>query len=64
MLNKNSIYSVKVYYVSTGGPIKDIGYKVRRLVKEASYRGTTLERRMEIRMELTQLRREKRKLVS
>ncbi|GIP52198.1 hypothetical protein [Paenibacillus vini] len=37
--------------------------KMKRLVKEASDRQTTLERRLEIRKELTQLRRIKRRLV-
>lgn len=64
MRNTNHpIYPVKVYYVSTGDQIKDIEFKMKRLITEASDRRTTLERRLEIRKELTQLRRDKRKLV-
>lgn len=37
--------------------------KMKKLVKEASDRRTTLERRLEIRKELTHLRRAKRKLM-
>lgn len=58
------IFPVKVYYISTGDPIKDIDLKMKRLVKEASIRETSLKRRLEIRKELTQLRKQKRCLLS
>jgi hypothetical protein len=45
-------------------PIKSINLTMSYLVKEASNRQTTKERRLEIRGELTQLRREKRKLAT